>query len=161
MLWLRRFVVGFYPKCWGSNRSQSVWNLWLTMCPRNSILSEYIGVFLRYQCTSALRAWVQNPWRFVVVASEFCTVASNICVSLVRNLLCITFLKPRHKRGLLDFRKILCTHPWIKSLLNKSLASLTFLPSVRLNNDYSNFLIVFDFCAALPQLILFLFYNRA
>jgi len=47
-----------------------------------------------------------NPGGQVAMATEFCTVGSNICGCPVRNLLHVTLLVPRILRWFLDFWEI-------------------------------------------------------
>jgi hypothetical protein len=47
-----------------------------------------------------------NFQRQVALATKFCTVATDICLSSIRNLLRVTILVPRNLRWFLDFWKI-------------------------------------------------------
>jgi hypothetical protein len=50
-----------------------------------------------------------NPGHQVVSVTKFCTVALNISLSSVWNLICVTLLAPRMFRWLLNFFENLCT----------------------------------------------------
>ena len=59
---------------------------------------HHVNVLFIQRCT--------NPGRQVAMATEFCTVASNICVFSVRNLLHVTLLVPIILRWLRDVCKM-------------------------------------------------------
>ena len=61
----------------------------------NILLLLKYNMYVNQGCT--------NPWRQLTVETKFCMVASNISLSLVRNVLHITLLAPRILRWLLHF----------------------------------------------------------